>query len=132
MLEAITAHELAHCWRQVQGAWATLPSGFAEAKALITDDQDLVAIEREMREARREEGFADLVAMAWTLREHSRVYAEVHAWLARTRDDVTVPGEHHDTRIWVRLARDPTIFKQGQTPFEQAQGPWELGLFEPN
>jgi len=81
-----------------------------------------------MRETRREEGFADLVGLAWTLAQHPQQYAQVHAWFEKVRDDQPVPGSHHDTRAWVRLARDRSIFEAGATPFEQVLGVWQRGL----
>ena len=35
---------------------------------------------REMWRTRREEGFADLVGLAWTLQHHPDHYQAVHAW----------------------------------------------------
>ncbi|WP_331645787.1 hypothetical protein [Piscinibacter sp.] len=128
VVEAMTAHELGHCWRYVHGAWHTLPAGFAD----ITEDPDAdpqrVALRRDMRETRREEGFADLVGLAWTLSRHAQQYGQVHAWLARFRDDQPVPGSHHDTRAWIRLAKDGQAFPAGDNPFERAWPVWQQGL----
>ena len=30
LIEAMAAHEIAHCWRHAQGAWRALPAGFVE------------------------------------------------------------------------------------------------------
>ena len=57
---------------------------------------NLAVLEREATEAlartsaaqwltRREEGFADLVGLAWTLKHHPQRYDEVHAWHVRLR-----------------------------------------------
>ncbi|AKJ29380.1 hypothetical protein [Caldimonas brevitalea] len=126
VIEAVTAHEIGHCWRYVQGAWHTLPAGFSEAP----DDgkADRSTSWRDMRRARREEGYADLVAMAWTLTHHPEHYRDVHGWLTQVRDDVPVAGSFHDTRAWVRLARDASIFGAAESPFEQALGVWKQGL----
>jgi hypothetical protein len=39
-----------------------------------------------------------------------------------------VPGSHHDTRAWVRLAKDRSVFEAADTPFEQARAAWQKGL----
>ena len=80
VVEAMTAHELGHCWRYVHGAWHSLPAGFAEPRE--ADDARTAQLRREMRETRREEGYADLVGLAWTARQHPAQYARVHAWLS--------------------------------------------------
>ncbi len=133
VVEAMAAHELAHCWRHVQGAWATLPGGAAEIAGApdsqaVGETAEMAAMAQSMREARREEGFADLVALAWTWRQHPELYLQVHAWLSRVRSDVSIPGEHHDTQAWVNLVRDPTVFGDRRGPFVQAQAPWVRGL----
>jgi hypothetical protein len=120
-IEAITAHEVAHCWRHVRGRWNVLPAGFAETAS----NGDAW---RAMRATRREEGYADLAALAWVLGRHPDRYAQVHDWLERVRDDQPVPGSHHDTRAWIRLARNPQAFPPDADPFEQAQALWPQGL----
>jgi hypothetical protein len=119
LMEAMAAHEVAHCWRYAQGAWNTLPAGF-EAAATQAADQQLLQ--------RREEGFADLVALAWTRRQHPENYDQVYAWLATLRSEQTVPGGSHDTRAWVRLARDGSVFKTAPTPFDEANQTWRQGV----
>jgi hypothetical protein len=63
-IEAVTAHELAHCWRYLNGMWHTLPSGFIEANTIAYTGDDLATRQETMRNTRREEGFADLVGLA--------------------------------------------------------------------
>jgi hypothetical protein len=129
--EAVFAHEIAHCWRWKQGVWHALPAGFADAG----DDDDargheaeaLAAMRREMRETRREEGYADLVGLAWTRHAHPADYAAVRDWLARFRDDA-LPGDFHDTSVWLRLAQDPAEFGREPDPFLAAQPLWVRGL----
>ena len=130
LIEAMMAHELGHCWRYVQGAWHTLPAGFANAADDQDDDKERAEKRREMRDTRREEGLADLIGLAWTLKRHPELYAQVHAWLEKTRADQPVPGSHHDTRAWVRLAKDRSAFPAADTPFEQAWAVWQRGLGE--
>ena len=95
---------------------------------------------------RREEGFADLVGLAWAWDRHPGLYAQIHAWLLRERqgDEAGAGGEPaaagpagqdepealaHDTRAWVQLARDAGVFGAGDGRlFEQARVPWEAGL----
>ena len=85
--EAVAAHEMAHCWRQVQGAWNTVPAGVHEESAADIADPAAHARWHAMRETRREEGFADLVGLAWAANRHPAQYAQVHAWFAHERAD---------------------------------------------
>lgn len=127
LIEAMTAHEIGHCWRYANGNWRSLPAGFVESGAQ-QGRAELLAAAREMRETRREEGFADLVALAWTRRANPGHYGRVFAWLAQLRANPVVPRSHHDTRAWVKLARDGAVFSPAATPFEQARGLWNEGL----
>ena len=81
VVEAMVAHELGHCWRYVHGAWRTLPAGFVDTSRddPATRDEELAQLRRDMRETRREEGYADLVGLAWTLSHHAAQYDEVLA-----------------------------------------------------
>jgi len=119
LMEAMAAHEVAHCWRYAQGAWHALPAGFQAPAAPDTDEVLL---------NQREEGFADLVALAWIQREHPASYQQVYAWLATLRSEHTAPGGSHDTRAWVRLAKDGSVFKAAATPFDAATSTWGQGL----
>ncbi len=126
VVEAMAAHELGHCWRYVRGAWHTLPAGFAPAQR----EADPVRAQQlsEMQQTRHEEAFADLVGLAWTLKKHPQHYAQVHAWLVKYRQDDTLPGSHHDTVAWVKLAAEPAAFMPAGTLFEQAWALWQQGL----
>ncbi len=132
-VEAMMAHEIGHCWRYVHGAWHSLPAGFSDPvdDAAALPDAALEKLRRDMHATRREEGFADLVGLAWTRWKHPERYAQVQAWLASERADQPVPGAHHDTRAWLRLARDPQVFAAGATPFEAALVVWLRGLTLP-
>lgn len=138
--EAVFAHEIGHCWRYVEGAWKVLPGDLtmtpedAATTASIADDAPggaafaaQAARRREMREAQCEEGYADLVGLAWTRRAHPAQYAAVLAWLEHFRDD-DLPGAYHDTTTWLRLAADPTVFDAADDVFRSAQALWERGL----
>ena len=125
--EAVFAHEIGHCRRYVQGAWNALPAGFAESGDDPADSARLAGLKREMRLTQREEGYADLVGLAWTRRAHPAQYAAILRWLEQARDDGP-SGRHHDTSAWLRLARDPSVFDTAGDVFEQAEAIWERGL----
>jgi hypothetical protein len=131
VVEAIAAHELAHCWRHVQNRWGTLPGALQEAPVLMKVSQDNAQLLREMWRTRREEGFADLVGLAWTQRHHPEKYVQVHAWHVRLRADQPLETGPHDTRAWVRLAADPARFAPAASLFEQVAPLWVDGLVAP-
>ena len=128
LIEAMAAHEIGHCWRYAQGAWHALPAGFVEVGEETADDPSLLAASKAMRETRREEGYADLVALAWTQARHPGDYARIYAWLEKLRQDQPVARNGHDTRAWVRLARDGARFGGAGKPFEDAVPLWREGL----
>jgi hypothetical protein len=128
LIEAMAAHEIAHCWRYAQGAWHALPAGFVEVGEESAADPSLLAASKAMREMRREEGYADLVALAWTRHSHPADYARVHAWLDKVRAVQPVPRSGHDTRVWVKLAADGSRFGASGKPFEDAALLWKDGL----
>jgi len=128
LIEAMTAHEVGHCWRQAQGSWHALPAGFVEGPHVQLDNPELQALSQAMRDTRREEAFSDLVALAWTQRVHAGQYKQVHAWLMGVRQ----PVEHgsHNTRAWLQLASGATVFDSEHNPFEQARVLWGQGLLK--
>jgi hypothetical protein len=128
LIEAMAAHEVAHCWRYVQHAWHVLPAGFVETGEERADNPQSLADAKAMRENRREEGFSDLVALAWTAREHPADYALVYGWLESVRGGPAAPRNAHDTRAWVRLARNAGAFPQTATAFEDVEDLWSEGL----
>ncbi len=129
MIEAMAAHEIGHCWRYAHGVWHALPAGFVDTdKEVSTDEVRIATLARELREMRREEGFSDLVALAWTARRHPEHYQAVLAWLGTVRADSPVANGGHDTLIWVKLARDPADLNIDATPFEAVDGLWTRGL----
>ena len=130
LVEAITAHELGHCWRHLQQTWGTLPTGLVELSGFsqVTAEQELLL--KDMWRTRREEGFADLVGLAWTQQHHPAHYAAVHAWHVRERADQTVDTGPHDTRVWIRLAADPAAFTAAASLFERVGALWQAGLIE--
>jgi hypothetical protein len=97
-------------------------------------DPAMLALSKALRQTRREEGYADLVALAWTRRRHPDDYARVHAWLARLRQGErsgqTLAHDGHDTRAWVALAQDGKRFGTAARPFEDALPLWREGLMQ--
>jgi hypothetical protein len=128
MIEAMTAHEVGHCWRYAQGAWHSVPSGFQERTPDAAQPPELQKLSQDLRDTRREEGYADLVALAWMQRSHPEQYAQVYNWLQQVR--AAQPDSHvsHDTQAWLALAASGAVFAQGATPFEQARSLWNKGL----
>jgi hypothetical protein len=68
------------------------------------------------------------VGLAWTLRHHPERYAEVHAWNVRLRAEQELESGPHDTRLWVRLAADRSMFKPAVSIFDQVEPLWLAGL----
>ncbi|WP_036169672.1 hypothetical protein [Massilia sp. 9096] len=128
LIEAMAAHEIGHCWRYAQGVWHALPAGFVEVGEERAADPAVLAMSRAMRQTRREEGYADLVALAWTRWRHPQDYGRIYAWLEKVRRDQPVARNGHDTRVWVRLARDGAGFGKAERPFEDALPLWRQGL----
>jgi hypothetical protein len=111
MIEAMLAHELGHCWRHARGDWHAWPAAFGSAGQAV-------------EAARREEGFADLVALAWTLQQDPGAYRAVHDWLSEQRARPVHEGAEHDTRVWVAAALDPAAFGAPAPLFERARRLW--------
>jgi hypothetical protein len=125
-LELMAAHELGHCRRWLDGAWSGLPAGFAAAEPEGLSPDRLRAWQ-DMQAARREEGYGDLVGLAWTQQRHPALFARLHAWLLAERLHERTPGSPHDTVAWVRLAADGQKLA-GATPFDGADALWQAGL----
>ena len=130
MVEAMTAHEIGHCQRYAQGDWHALPRGFVEPRS--RQQGKLTALAQELRETRREEGYADLVALAWMHGRHPGQYAAVLAWMRGVRSSSNGSGEvaggSHDTQAWLALADGEGVFDEAASPFAQAQVLWQRGL----
>jgi ADP-ribose pyrophosphatase YjhB (NUDIX family) len=129
MIEAMAAHEVGHCWRYAHGVWHALPAGFVDTDP---EGDGSPAAARALREMRREEGFSDLVALAWTARRHPEHYQAVLAWLTAVRSEQPVAGGGHDTLVWVRLAGDPAAFRREGIAFEAVDALWTAGLLAAN
>ena len=128
VVEAIAAHELGHCWRHLRQAWGSLPDGVRAVPLGAHLRPDQVKLLTDMWRTRREEAYADLVGLAWTLRHHPTRYAEVHDWHVCFRAEQAVKMGPHDTRVWVHLAGDKTRFLPAATIFEQVEELWKAGL----
>ena len=121
MIEAMVAHEIGHCWRYAQGAWHSLPAGFTESQPQAAGEAEA------LRDTRREEGYADLVALAWIQRQHPQQYAAVAAWMRQVRTPALATGSH-STLAWLAQAPDGAAFPSGKNVFEQANALWRKGL----
>jgi hypothetical protein len=128
VVEAIAAHELAHCWRHVQHTWGSLPSGISEFSGNHRVTPEQTELLKDMWRTRREEGYADLVGLAWTLQHHPTHYESVHTWNVGLRARQVVLTGPHDTRKWVNLAQDRAAFRPAASIFEQVEGLWAAGL----
>lgn len=129
-IEVMAAHEMGHCWRYAQGVWRTLPTGFTESGTEHAADTSLLEEARSLRESRREEGYADLVALAWTSHKHPDQYASVYDWLELVRGQNPDVRTSHDTWAWVRLAKDAQVFQAITNPFEDVRATWSRGLLD--
>ncbi len=125
-LELMAAHELGHCRRYRDGHWHGLPAGFVDSVPEAIG-AELKAAYLDMRATRREEGYGDLVGLAWTQRHHPQHYAALHAWLVAQRSHELIPGSHHDTLAWVHLAGAGFVAAQASI-FDAAAPLWEAGL----
>lgn len=121
MIEAMVAHEIGHCWRYTQGDWHVVPAAFEARQAPLQD------AEQQLRDTRREEGYADLVALAWIQRQHPQDYASVAAWMRAVRAPAPAAGTH-STLTWLQLAPTGAAFAPGLPIFEQADQLWRQGL----
>jgi len=120
LIETMAAHELGHCWRYVHHAWHALPAGFIAVNGAGAASGA----------ARREEAYADLVALAWTRWRHPGAYAQVHRWMGGLRTSVALSGNSHDTRTWLRLAGDPRRFGVVTEPFSDVSMLWREGVHQ--
>ncbi len=132
LVEAIAAHEMGHCWRHLSGGWGQLPPELEDRSALHRVQADHAELLREMWRTRREEAYADLVGLAWTWQQHPARYAEVHAWYVRLRALQDVDTGPHDTRAWVQLAGDPSLFTEHVSLFDRVQALWVRGMLGPS
>lgn len=134
MMEAMMAHEIGHCQRYAQGDWHALPRGFVEPPG--TQRGRLTTLAQELRETRREEAYADLVALAWMHGRHPGQYPDVLAWMRGVRAGGDGAGGgaggdaggSHATQAWLALADGAGAFDGAASAFEQAQVLWRKGL----
>lgn len=114
-LQAIVAHELAHCWRQQDA-----PERMSEVFQLLERASREPALAGLALQARnQEEIFADVAALAWVERRHPSAYAEVLETFVRLRSDARFTAEVHNTRPALeRILRHGMLY--GDTPFHAA------------
>lgn len=125
-LELMAAHELGHCRRYREGTWQGLPAGFvAQVPETLPDSSRGAYLHQQA--LRREEGYADLVGLAWVRQRYPQHYARLHAWLLAERAGADIAGTSHDTRAWARLAA-PGTRPGGDSIFDTAQALWQAGL----
>jgi hypothetical protein len=133
MIEAMFAHEVGHCWRYVQGQWHEMPAGFEQhdhANHAAPNQAQAQAPAQELEQTRREEGFADLAALAWIQQRHPEQYGAVAAWMRQVRQPSSaspVVGSH-TTMEWLQLAPTGDAFAAELPLFEQASSLWQKGL----
>jgi hypothetical protein len=125
-LELMAAHELGHCRRYLAGAWYGLPAGFV-ANLPAGLDAPTRAAYADMQATRREEAYGDLVGLAWTRQRHPALYTRLHAWLLAERAVDLIPGSHHDTLAWLRLASNGERLVQASL-FAGPDALWRDGL----
>jgi hypothetical protein len=125
-LELMAAHELGHCRRYLDGTWHGLPAGFVAREPASLSPEDRQAY-LQMRSTRREEGYADLVGLAWVQRRHAALYPRLHRWLVAERSKDRIPGAHHDTLAWIELAHDGKALS-GSSIFSAAAALWPQAL----
>ena len=132
-LELMAAHELGHCERYLAGAFARPPAGFSAADTAagspagagtVAGASSAVAWYQALR---REEGYADLIGLAWIRHRHPQLYPRLHAWLVAERSSDPVLGGAHDTQAWLRLVRDGAELADPEM-FRNATRVWALGL----
>ena len=125
-LELMAAHELGHCRRYLDGRWHGLPAGFV-ASVPDTVRPEMKSAYEEMQSTRREEGYGDLVGLAWIERHHPQHYARLYAWLMAERSADRIPGSHHDTLAWIRLA-GAGVGPAEVSIFAAATAMWQAGF----
>jgi hypothetical protein len=127
MIEAMTAHEVGHCWRHTQGAWHSVPVGFQEPAADPSLSAETRQVTQQLRDTRREEGYADLAALAWIQQHRPADYRVVYGWLRKVRDAQPDTHVSHDTAAWLQQAADGRVLA-GNAPFEQAKSLWNKAM----
>lgn len=125
-LELMAAHELGHCQRYLEGTWLGLPAGFTTSVPAGLSPQLRVAYVT-MKGVRREEGYADLVGLAWAQQHHRQNYTRLRAWLVAERTRDLIHGSHHDTLAWLRMANDGSVLI-GPSIFAAAAAIWGTAL----
>ncbi|MBE0546224.1 MAG: hypothetical protein IH627_00920 [Rubrivivax sp.] len=125
-LELMAAHELGHCHRYLEGSWLSLPAGFAASEPAGLS-ANLRESYRNMKAVRLEEGYADLVGLAWARQHHRQKHQRLLTWLIAERSRDLIPGSHHDTLAWIQMAGDGNALIRPSI-FAAAAALWDAGL----
>lgn len=114
-LQAIVAHEFAHCWRQQDS-----PERMAEVIALLERAQKEPALaESALHAKNQEEIFSDVAALAWVEKRYPEEYPQVLQTFVKLRADSRFTAQVHDTRAALdRILAYGMIY--GDTPFHSA------------
>ena len=126
-LELMAAHEIGHCHRYLEGGWMGVPAGFVTSSAPASLKPEQQRAWLDMKATRREEGYGDLVGLSRTRQHHPELYAQLRSWLVKERSRDLIPGSHHDTLAWVKLAGDGHAFA-GPGLFDGVNALWKAGL----
>jgi hypothetical protein len=128
LIEAMAAHEIAHCWRYAHGRLACAAGRLRRGRRR-NRGRPIAAggVESDARDAPRgrlcRPGRPGLDPP-----QPSHDYGRVHAWLDKVRAVQPVARSGHDTRVWVKLAADAGSFGPADQPFEDAAAMWKKGL----
>jgi len=126
-LELMAAHELGHCERHLEGHFAQAPAGFDMPDEAAAQPARNPAVRLDRLTARREEGYADLVGLAWTQHRNPGLYEPLYAWLLARRSAGDVRGSEHDTTPWLRLVSDGKVLADPSI-FSHARALWLRAL----
>jgi hypothetical protein len=94
-MQAVLAHEIAHCWRWQQGN----DPGLQQLATLMgTASADAGAARQVQRQLGLEESFADVAALAWVATVAPQRFDAVLKAFQRLRGDLRLSSGPHDTR----------------------------------
>lgn len=125
-LELMAAHELGHCLRHLAGHWRVRPNGAAFNRPVgLPEARE--ADYAEMQAVRLEEGYGDLAGLAWTRHARPAQYERLYRWLVAERSAELLPGSHHDTLAWLRLAQNADVLAAPK-PFDRVEAVWLQGV----
>jgi len=130
-LELMAAHELAHCQRHLDGRFASLPANFTAEQLPQNWSSEKPRACHHSSMVWREEGYSDLVGLAWTRLRHPALYARLHAWLVDLRSNDATRHSDHDTTMWLKLVQNGNVLADPAL-FANAEAIWARGLADEN